>query len=65
MGFGNRQHVKFMVSKGRQNSLRRGRASIGGHVYSVTTATIGRAAFFLDFQAGCAARRAALKTDGY
>ncbi len=46
-----------MARQGRQNALRRGRAPIRGLVYNIATATIGRASFFLDFEAGCAAAR--------
>jgi putative transposase len=46
-----------MHPKGRQNALRKARASIPRQIYNVTTATVARASFFLDFQAGCAAAR--------
>ncbi len=39
------------------SALRRGRTSIPHHVYLVTTATVQRRPFFLNFQAGCAAAR--------
>ena len=50
-------YEEFMDRKGRQKVLRRGRTSIRGQVYNITTATLGRASFFLDFEAGCAAAR--------
>ena len=46
-----------MDRKGHQNALRKGRASIPGQIYNVSTATIERASFFLDFGAACAAAR--------
>lgn len=38
-------------------TLRKGRVSLPGHVYLVTTVTRGRERVFLDFAAGCAAAR--------
>jgi REP element-mobilizing transposase RayT len=41
--------------KSGHKALRRGRCSLPGHVYLVTTATLDRQEFFTDFQAACAA----------
>ncbi len=38
-------------------ALRRGRASLPGQIYNITTTTAGRAPFFRDFAAACAAAR--------
>lgn len=38
-------------------ALRRGRVSLTGQIYNITTVTFGRTAFFGDFAAGCAAAR--------
>jgi putative transposase len=46
-----------MEGKPGHAALRPGRVSLPGQVYSITTVTIGRTAFFLDFATGCAAAR--------
>ena len=46
-----------MHRKPGHTALRKGRASLPGQVYNITTVTAGRAAFFLDFAVGCAAAR--------
>jgi putative transposase len=46
-----------MDQKPGQTALRRGRVSLMGQIYNITTVTFGRTAFFLDFAAGCAAVR--------
>jgi len=38
-------------------SLRRGRVSLPGQIYNITSVTVSREPFFTNFQAGCAAAR--------
>ena len=46
-----------MDRKPGHTALRRGRVSLTGQIYNVTTVTLDRTAFFLDCAAGCAAAR--------
>lgn len=51
-------HGPLVRQQGPGNSaLRKGRASLPGHVYFVTSTTLERRRFFVDFKAGCAAAR--------
>ena len=54
----NRGHGPLLQQeKSGHRALRRGRVSLPGQVYLVTTATGKRQRFFVDFPAGCAAAR--------
>jgi len=54
----NRGHGPLLRdNKPGHRALRRGRVSLPGQAYLVTSTTMGRQSFFIDFQAGCAAAR--------
>lgn len=55
---GNRGHGPLLPDDCPGNqALRRGRVSLSGHAYLVTSSTRGRQRFFASFEAGCAAAR--------